>query len=60
MLFNIAVINVVHIYALEGLIESKGFPEYYWDEKERSRNALGIGEGTENLELNDLFKFEVA
>ena len=60
MLFHLSMISIVHINILEGLVESEGLPEDYWSQEERSGNALSIGEGTEYLELNDLFKFEVA
>ena len=53
-------INVVHINVLEGLVESEGLPEDYRNEEERSGDALGIGEGREDLELDDLFQFEEA
>lgn len=60
MLFHLGMINIVHIDALEGLIESEGLSEDYWNEEERSGDALGIGEGREDLELDELFQFEEA
>jgi hypothetical protein len=60
MLFHFSKINVVHINVLDGLVEGEGLSEDNRNEKKRSGNTLGIGEGAENLELDDLFQFEVA